>query len=65
MKTIKEIDIAGKKVFVRVDFNVPLDEQQNITDDTRIQAVLPTLRYLLDNNSKLSSLHTWGDPKGK
>lgn len=65
MKTIKEIDIAGKKVFVRVDFNVPLDEQQNITDDTRIQAVLPTLRYILDNNSKLIIASHLGRPKGE
>jgi len=65
MKTIKEIDIAGKKVFVRVDFNVPLDDHQNITDDTRIQAVLPTLRYILDNNSKLIIASHLGRPKGK
>ncbi len=65
MKTIKEIDITGKKVFVRVDFNVPLDEQQNITDDTRIQAVLPTLRYILDNNSKLIIASHLGRPNGK
>ena len=50
MKTIRDIDIAGKRAFVRVDFNVPLDEQQNISDDTRIMAVLPTLKYILDNN---------------
>jgi phosphoglycerate kinase len=65
MKTIKEIDIAGKKVLIRVDFNVPLDEQQNITDDTRIQAVLPTIRYVLDNNSKLIIASHLGRPKGK
>ena len=65
MKTIKEIDITGKKVFVRVDFNVPLDEQQNITDDTRIQAVLPTLRYILDNNAKLIIASHLGRPKGE
>jgi phosphoglycerate kinase len=65
MKTIKGLNITGKKVFVRVDFNVPLDEQQNITDDTRIQAVLPTLRYILDNNSKLIIASHLGRPKGK
>jgi len=65
MKTIKEIDITGKKVFVRVDFNVPMDEQQNITDDTRIQAVLPTLRYVLDNNSKVIIASHLGRPNGK
>jgi phosphoglycerate kinase len=65
MKTIKEVDITEKKVFVRVDFNVPLDEQQNITDDTRIQAVLPTLRYILDNNAKLIIASHLGRPKGK
>ena len=47
-KTIKDIDVKGKKVFVRVDFNVPMDEKQNITNDTRIRATLPTINYLLD-----------------
>jgi len=65
MKTIKDIDIAGKRVFVRVDFNVPMDEQQNISDDNRILAVLPTLKYLLDNNSKLIIASHLGRPKGK
>jgi len=53
MKTIKDIDLSGKRVFFRVDFNVPMDEHQNITDDSRIRAVLPTLEYALDQNSKL------------
>ncbi len=65
MKAIMDIDITGKRVFVRVDFNVPLDEQQNISDDTRILAVLPTLRYILDNNSKLIIASHMGRPKGK
>lgn len=65
MKTIKDIDIAGKRVFVRVDLNVPMDEQQNISDDNRILAVLPTLKYLLDNNSKLIIASHLGRPKGK
>ena len=65
MKSIKEIDIAGKKVLVRVDFNVPLDEQQNIADDSRINAVLPTLRYILDNDSKLIIASHLGRPEGK
>ena len=50
-KTIKDIDVKGKKVFVRVDFNVPMDENQNITNDTRIRATLPTINYLLDNGA--------------
>ena len=65
MKSIKEIDIANKRVFIRVDFNVPMDEQQNITNDTRIQAVLPTLRYALDNQAKLIIASHMGRPKGK
>ena len=65
MKSIKEIDIANKRVFIRVDFNVPMDEQQNITNDTRIQAVLPTLRYALDNQAKLIVASHMGRPKGK
>ena len=50
-KTIKDIDVKGKKIFVRVDFNVPMDENQNITNDTRIRATLPTINYLLDNGA--------------
>lgn len=65
MKSIKEIDIANKRVFIRVDFNVPMDEQQNIIDDTRIRAVLPTLRYALDNQAKLIIASHMGRPKGK
>lgn len=65
MKTIKDIDISGKRVFFRVDFNVPLDELQNITDDSRIRAVLPTLRYALDHNAKLIVASHMGRPGGK
>lgn len=65
MKSIKEIDIANKRVFIRVDFNVPMDEQQNIVNDNRIQAVLPTLRYALDNQTKLIIASHMGRPKGK
>lgn len=50
-KTIRDIDVKGKKVFVRVDFNVPMDENRNITNDTRIRATLPTIRYLLDSGA--------------
>ena len=50
-KTIRDIDVKGKKVFVRVDFNVPMDEHQNITNDTRIRATVPTIRHLLDGGA--------------
>jgi len=46
-KTVRDIDLKGKKVFVRCDFNVPMDEKQNITDNTRIVAALPTIRTKL------------------
>lgn len=65
MKSIKELNIEGKKVLVRVDFNVPLDEHQNITDDTRIREVLSTLRYVLDHRGKLVIMSHMGRPKGR
>ncbi|HHD74571.1 MAG TPA: phosphoglycerate kinase, partial [Nitratifractor sp.] len=49
MRTIKDLDIAGKRVFIRCDFNVPKDEFGNITDDRRIRKALPTIRYCIDN----------------
>ncbi|MBC2713806.1 MAG: phosphoglycerate kinase [Desulfobacteraceae bacterium] len=65
MRSIKELDVSGKKVLVRVDFNVPMDKHQNITDDTRIRSVLSTLRYVLDHNGILVIMSHMGRPKGK
>ena len=58
-------DLAGKKIFLRVDFNVPLDEKGNITDDTRIRAVLPTINYALDCSAKVIIASHLGRPKGE
>ena len=57
--------LKGKKVFIRVDFNVPLDEKQNITEDTRIRAVLPTINYLLDAGAAIVLASHLGRPKGE
>jgi phosphoglycerate kinase len=65
MRSIKDTIISGKKLLIRVDFNVPMDELQNITDDTRIRAVLPTLKYALDHNAVLIIASHLGRPKGK
>ncbi|MFC1815584.1 phosphoglycerate kinase [Thermodesulfobacteriota bacterium] len=65
MKTIKTIDITGKRVLFRVDFNVPLDENQNITDDSRIRAVLPTLEFARAHRSMLILASHLGRPAGK
>jgi len=50
---LTKADLEGKRVFVRADLNVPLDKELNITDDTRIRAAVPTLKYLLDNGAKV------------
>ena len=63
--TIKDYKFAGKKAIVRVDFNVPLDENGKITDDTRIRGALPTLKYILDEGGALIIMSHMGKPKGK
>jgi len=65
MITIRDTDISGKRLLIRVDLNVPLDENQNIVDDTRIRAVLPTVNYALDENAKLIIASHMGRPEGK
>ena len=64
-KTIKDIDLKNKKVLVRCDFNVPMDEEKNITDNTRIVAALPTIKYLLENNCAIILCSHLGRPKGE
>jgi len=63
--TIEDLDIKGTRLFIRVDFNVPLDENQNITDDTRIRSALPTINYAIDGGAKIILASHLGRPKGK
>jgi len=63
--SIREIPLKGKRIFVRVDFNVPLNESTQITDDTRIRASLPTIQYALDHDAKVILASHLGRPKGK
>ena len=63
-RSIEDLQLTGKRVFVRVDFNVPLDEQRNVTDDTRIREALPTLKRVLQMGGKLTVASHLGRPKG-
>lgn len=65
MLSVKDLDLPGKRVFLRVDFNVPLDEEGKIRDDTRIKAALPTLNHLLEQKAKVIAASHLGRPKGK
>jgi phosphoglycerate kinase len=64
-KTVKDIEVTGKRVLVRVDYNVPVDHEGKITDDSRIRASLPTIKYLLEHEAKIVLCSHFGRPKGK
>jgi len=63
LQELKNIDITGKRVFIRCDFNVPMDEYNNITDDRRIRSALNTIRYCIDNDCSIILASHFGRPK--
>ena len=65
MKTLDEVDLQGKRVFMRVDFNVPLDKERRVKDDLRIRAVLPSIQKVLESGGRLILASHLGRPKGK
>ena len=66
VKSLKDIDVYGKRVLIRVDFNVPLDSHGNISDDRRIKAALPTINYCIDHNAcSITLVSHLGRPKGE
>ena len=64
-KSVEDIQVNGKRVLVRCDFNVPLDENRNITDETRIDGALPTIKYLMENGAKVILCSHIGKTKNK
>lgn len=64
-KSVEDVDMTGKRVLVRCDFNVPMDENRNITDDRRIKSALPTIKYILENDGKVVLMSHLGRPKGE
>ena len=64
-KTVEDIDLSGKRVFLRVDFNVPMDKTGAISDDSRIKACLPTIEYLTDHDARVVICSHLGRPDGK